>query len=71
MQRMICAVGGRPGTFVLRISGTFDGTGARATWNVVPGSGTGELRGISGTGGFETSGDTTTYTLDYTLEQLG
>jgi WD40 repeat protein len=36
------------------------------------GSGTGELRGISGTGGFQSSGETTTYTLDYTLDhQLG
>jgi hypothetical protein len=26
------------------------------------GSGTGELRGISGTGGFQSSGETTTYT---------
>src|SRR5262245_36798238 len=43
MQRMICALGGRSGTFVLRISGTFDGDGARATWEVVPSSGTGEL----------------------------
>ena len=68
LQRMICVVGGRSGTFVLRISGTFDGTGSRATWEVVPGSGTGELRGISGTGGFESSGETTTYTLDYTLD---
>jgi Protein of unknown function (DUF3224) len=68
LQRMICVVGGRSGTFVLRISGTFDGAGSRATWEVVPGSGTGELRGISGTGGFETSGETTTYTLDYTLD---
>jgi hypothetical protein len=72
LQRMICVVGGRSGTFVLRISGTFDSTGSRATWEVVPGSGTGELRGISGTGGFQSSGETTTYTLDYTLDhQLG
>jgi Protein of unknown function (DUF3224) len=34
----------------------------------VPGSGTGELRGITGTGGFHSSGETTTYTLDYTLD---
>lgn len=68
LQRMTGVVGGRSGTFVLRISGTFDGTGSRATWEVVPGSGTGGLRGISGTGGYETSGDTTTYTLDYRLD---
>jgi hypothetical protein len=54
---------------VLRLTGTFDSTGPRATWEVVPGSGTGELRGIGGTGGFETSGETTTYALDYTLDQ--
>jgi hypothetical protein len=72
LQRMICVVGGRSGTFVLRISGTFDGTGSRANWEVAPGSGTGELRGISGTGGFETNGETTTYTLHYTLDhELG
>jgi Protein of unknown function (DUF3224) len=72
LQRMICVVGGRSGTFVLRISGTFDGAGSRATWEVVPGSGTDELSDISGTGGFESSGDTTTYTLDYALDrQLG
>ena len=63
LQRMICVVGGRSGTFVLRISGTFNGTGSRANWEVVPGSGTDELRDISGTGGFESSGETTTYTL--------
>lgn len=57
---------------MLRIIGTFDGTGSRATWEVVPGSGTGELRGIGGTGGFESSGETTSYTLDYAIDhQLG
>jgi Protein of unknown function (DUF3224) len=60
LQRMIGVVGGRSGTFVLRICGTFDGTGSRATWDVVPGSSTGELRDISGTGGFESSSETTT-----------
>jgi hypothetical protein len=70
LQRMICVIGGRSGTFVLRISGTFDCTGSRANWEVVPGSGTGELQGISGSGGFETSGGTTTYTLDYTFHDL-
>jgi Protein of unknown function (DUF3224) len=68
LQRMIGVVGGRSGTFVLRICGTFDGTGSRATWDVVPGSSTGELRDISGTGGFESSSETTTYTLDYSLD---
>ena len=56
LQRMICVVGGRSGTFVLRISGTFNGTDSRANWEVVPGSGTDELRDISGTGGFQSGG---------------
>ncbi|GIF73515.1 DUF3224 domain-containing protein [Asanoa siamensis] len=42
------SLGGRSGSFVLRGDGTFDGTTARGTSTIVPGSGTGELAGISG-----------------------
>ena len=42
-------LGGRSGSFVLQGGGTFDGTTARVDTTVVPGSGTGELAGISGT----------------------
>ncbi len=41
---------GRSGSFVLRGQGTYDGTAARGESTVVPGSGTGELAGVSGTG---------------------
>jgi hypothetical protein len=41
---------GRAGTFVIRTTGTFDGDAARSDWQVVPGSGTGGLRGIRGSG---------------------
>jgi hypothetical protein len=41
-------LGGRSGSFVLQGTGTFDGTTARFTTTIVPGSGTGELAGISG-----------------------
>lgn len=40
---------GRSGSFVLRGQGTYDGRTARGESSVVPGSGTGELVGISGT----------------------
>ncbi len=40
---------GRGGSFVLTGEGAFDGTAAVGTSTVVPGSGTGELAGISGT----------------------
>ncbi|MEV0716715.1 DUF3224 domain-containing protein [Asanoa sp. NPDC050611] len=41
-------LGGRTGSFVLQGAGTYDGTTARVTTTIVPGSGTGELAGISG-----------------------
>ena len=39
---------GRTGSFVLTGSGTYDGTTARGESSIVPGSGSGELAGISG-----------------------
>ena len=35
---------------MLEHSGTFEGGVAEASWSVVPGSGTGELRGLRGEG---------------------
>lgn len=43
-------LGDRTGSFVLRGTGTYDGTQARVDYLVVPESGTGELAGISGRG---------------------
>ena len=39
---------------------------ARGEWSAVQGSGTGDLHGLSGNGGFE-AGQEATYTLDYAL----
>ncbi len=50
LEHMVGRIGDRSGSFVLRADGTFDGSAATATWQVVDGSGAGELRGISGTG---------------------
>jgi hypothetical protein len=69
MQRVVGKVGGRSGAFVLQLTGTFDGEKARGTWSTVPGSGTGELAGLRGQGGFEAGhGSTANVTLDYDFE---
>ncbi len=44
------AVGGRSGSLVLRASGTYDGAVARTDFEVIEGSGTGELAGTRGSG---------------------
>jgi hypothetical protein len=66
-ERVTGKLGGRAGSFVLKHDGLFaDGT-ATSRWTVVPDSGTGELRGLRGTGGFagQHGVKTTTATLDY------
>lgn len=66
LQRVTGTVGGRKGSFVLQATGSWTGGVARADWHVVPGSATGELAGLSGTGGY-VSGENGAcdYTLDY------
>ena len=53
MQRFIGKLGGRHGTFVLQGKETVQNGKIKATWFVVPGSGTGDLSGLRGEGGFE------------------
>ena len=53
MQRFIGRLGGRHGTFVLQGKETVESGKIKATWFVVPGSGTGDLSGLRGEGGFE------------------
>jgi hypothetical protein len=50
LERVVGRIGGRSGSFVLERSGTFDGTVARESYSVVPGSGTGELAALRGEG---------------------
>ena len=52
LERVVGRLGDRSGSFVLRVNGTFAGVTATGTWLVVPGAGTGELRGLRGEGGF-------------------
>ena len=46
LERIVGRVAGRAGTFVLQHVGTFEHGTAKATWFVVAGSGTGELRAL-------------------------
>ena len=53
LQRITGSLGGRSGSFVLQTYGTFDGKVAAGAWEVLKGSGTGELEGLSGSGSFK------------------
>jgi Protein of unknown function (DUF3224) len=70
LQRIEGRLGDRSGSFVLlQSAGTFDGTEARGRLAVVPGSGTGDLRGLRGEGEFSAPrGGEASITLDYELE---
>jgi hypothetical protein len=69
VQRIDGSVDGRQGTFVMTAEGSHDGTGSRASWTIVAGSGTGELTGIAGEGSFHAAGGSTVeYTLAYRLD---
>lgn len=69
LERLRGRLGGRMGSFVLQHSGTFEGGLAKSTWYVVPGTGTGELSGLRGHGGYNAHhGQPTAFTLDYDFE---
>jgi Protein of unknown function (DUF3224) len=69
LQRIVGQIGGRSGSFVLvQTNGTFDGKEAKGHLSVVPGSGTGGLTGLRGTGEFSAPhGGEPTIRLDYEL----
>ena len=48
-DRLEVTVGGRTGAFVIRHNASMHAGGGDATWDIVAGSGTGGLAGISGT----------------------
>ena len=52
LQRVRGRLDGREGTFVLQGQETVANGRITATWSVVPGSGTGDLAGLRGEGGF-------------------
>lgn len=58
---------GKHGSFALQHTGTMDQDGPKMSVTVVPGSGTGELKGIAGTFSIVIAGGQHSYDLEYTL----
>lgn len=66
IERVSGSIAGRSGTFLLQDAGRLEGSTVKGEWSVVPGSGTGELAGLRGEGGFEAElGQHASITLDY------
>lgn len=69
VERVVGSIAGRAGSFVLQDAGTLAGGNVSGTWFVVEGSGTGELDGLRGEGGFKAAlGQSAEITLDYWFE---
>jgi hypothetical protein len=68
MEHVTGTLNGRPGSFALQHSGTMDRGTQQLTVSVVPGSGTGELAGLSGTMRIIIAPDRThSYELEYSF----
>ena len=69
LQQVSAQIAGRSGTCVMVADGTFADGAATGTWRVIPGSGTGGLAGLRGSGtSVATSTPPGTFTLDYELD---
>jgi hypothetical protein len=69
LQRFTGQIAGRSGTCVMVADGEYDGGEARSAWQVIPGSGSGDLAGMTGSGVSVASAGQPggTYRLDYEL----
>ena len=68
LERISGRIGGKSGTFVLQRLGVFEDGQAKESYSVVPGSATGELRGLRGAGSSAVGhGTEHPFTLDYDL----
>ena len=68
LQYVTGQIAGRAGTCVMVAEGGYADGAARGTWRVIPGSGTGALAGLRGSGtSVATSEPPGTFTLDYEL----
>jgi hypothetical protein len=71
-EQVIGTVAERSGTFLLRHTAEGDAHGGWMTWQVVPGSGTGGLAGVSGEGKIDRLPDGShNYTLTLTFGESG
>ena len=68
LERVAGRIGDRSGSFVVQDSATRSGAMQRASWFVVPSSGTGELRGLQGEAEYRHDEHEATFTLDYDFE---
>jgi Protein of unknown function (DUF3224) len=69
IERITGTLGGRTGTFLLQDAGTVQGSIVSGEWFVIPGSGTGQLAGLRGEGGFRANlGEGAQVHLDYWFE---
>lgn len=69
IERVTGKLGGKSGTFLLQDNGTVESNAVSGDWFVVPGSGTGELKGLRGEGGFRANlGEGADVHLDYWFE---
>ena len=69
LERISGRLGGRSGTFVLQRTGVFEGGKASESYAVVPGSASGQLRGLRGGGTSAVGhGAEHPFTLDYELD---
>ncbi|HZC70584.1 MAG TPA: DUF3224 domain-containing protein [Jatrophihabitans sp.] len=69
IERVTGTIGGKQGTFLLQDAGTVEGNIVSGEWFVVPGSGTSQLVGLRGKGGFRANlGEGAQVHLDYWFE---
>lgn len=69
LQRVTGQIGEWSGSFVLQDTGKFENGVATSSWSVLPGSGTGDFKGLRGEGGSTAEHDgKLVYTLEYWLE---
>ena len=64
IERFTGTLAGRTGSYFLRNTGVLKDGAVTAEWLILPGSATGELAGLSGTGGVNPSG----YFLDFAFD---
>ncbi len=70
LERVTGSIGDRSGSFTLQDQGTLDGSTVSGIWFVIPRSGTGQLVGLRGEGGFTAQlGQNAEITLDYWFEE--
>ena len=68
LERVVGRIGAKSGTFVLQRLGVFEDGQAKESYSVLPGSGTGQLRGLRGEGRSAVGhGSELPFTLDYEL----